>query len=225
MKIIQRIILLVLCKFLSAEDRPANFVIFLTDDLGWGDLACYGHEVIQTPHLDRFAKEGIKYTQCYSACGVCSPSRSSILTGRTPYRNGVWRWIPGGHGVHLRESEITAPELLKTQGYDTCHVGEWHLNGKFNSDAQPQPNDHGYDHWLATQNNASPNHKNPVNFVRNGEPVGKMEGFSAPLIVNEAIGWLKKQKKRKKPFYLSVWTHEPHLPIESAPNSWNPTGA
>ena len=129
MKIIQRIILLVLCKFLSAEDRPANFVIFLTDDLGWGDLACYGHEVIQTPHLDRFAKEGIKYTQCYSACGVCSPSRSSILTGRTPYRNGVWRWIPGGHGVHLRESEITAPELLKTQGYDTCHVGKWHLNG------------------------------------------------------------------------------------------------
>ena len=222
MKIIQRIILLVLCKFLSAEDRPANFVIFLTDDLGWGDLACYGHEVIQTPHLDRFAKEGIKYTQCYSACGVCSPSRSSILTGRTPYRNGVWRWIPGGHGVHLRESEITAPELLKTQGYDTCHVGKWHLNGKFNSDAQPQPNDHGYDHWLATQNNASPNHKNPVNFVRNGEPVGKMEGFSAPLIVNEAIGWLKKQKKRKKPFYLSVWTHEPHLPIESAPKFMEP---
>ena len=222
MKIIQRIILLVLCKFLSAEDRPANFVIFLTDDLGWGDLACYGHEVIQTPHLDRFAKEGIKYTQCYSACGVCSPSRSSILTGRTPYRNGVWRWIPGGHGVHLRESEITAPELLKTQGYDTCHVGKWHLNGKFNSDAQPQPNDHGYDHWLATQNNASPNHKNPVNFVRNGEPVGKMEGFSAPLIVEEAIGWLKKQKKRKKPFYLSVWTHEPHLPIESAPKFMEP---
>ena len=222
MKIIQTFVLLFICKFLSAEDRPANFVIFLTDDLGWGDLACYGHEVIQTPHLDRFAKEGIKYTQCYSACGVCSPSRSSILTGRTPYRNGVWRWIPGGHGVHLRESEITAPELLKTQGYDTCHVGKWHLNGKFNSDAQPQPNDHGYDHWLATQNNASPNHKNPVNFVRNGEPVGKMEGFSAPLIVNEAIGWLKKQKKRKKPFYLSVWTHEPHLPIESAPKFMEP---
>ena len=119
-------------------------------------------------------------------------------------------------------SEITAPELLKTQGYDTCHVGKWHLNGKFNSDAQPQPNDHGYDHWLATQNNASPNHKNPVNFVRNGEPVGKMEGFSAPLIVDEAIGWLKKQKKRKKPFYLSVWTHEPHLPIESAPKFMEP---
>ena len=199
------------------ESKPVNFVVFLTDDLGWGDLACYGHPVIQTPNLDRFAEQGARFTQCYSACGVCSPSRSSILTGRTPYRNGVWRWLPSGHYAHLRESEITSAELLKAAGYDTCHVGKWHLNGKFNSDEQPQPDDQGFDHWLATQNNASPNHRNPVNFVRNGKPVGKMEGFSAPLVVEEAIRWLKEKRDPEKPFFLNVWTHEPHLPIESDP--------
>ena len=204
--------------FLAAEEKTRpNFVIFLTDDLGWGDLACYGHPVIKTPNLDRFAKQGTKFTQCYSACAVCSPSRSAILTGRTPYRNGVWRWIPGGHRVHLRESEVTLAELLKEEGYATCHVGKWHLNGKFNSKDQPQPDDHGFDHWLATQNNAAPSHKNPKNFVLNGKELGELEGYSAPLVVEEGIRWLKKIRDPKKPFFLNVWTHEPHLPIESDP--------
>lgn len=204
---------------LRAEEqapRP-NVVVFLADDLGWGDLACYGHPRIKTPNLDNFATEGVRFTQCYSACGVCSPSRSAILTGRTPYRNGVWRWIPEGSPVHLRTSEITLAEVLKEKGYETCHVGKWHLNGHFNSPKHPQPNDHGFDHWLGTQNNASPSHKNPTNFVRNGKEVGPLQGYSAPLIVEEAIGWLSKHRDPKKPFYLNVWTHEPHLPIESDP--------
>ena len=77
--------------------------------------------------------------------------------------------------MHLRTSEITLPKLLKDAGYATCHSGKWHLNGLFNNPAQPQPGDHGYDWWMATQNNAAPSHKNPVNFVRNGSPVGKLE--------------------------------------------------
>lgn len=198
------------------QSRP-NIVVFLADDLGWGDLGCYGHPRIKTPHLDRFAKQGLRFTQCYAACAVCSPSRSAILTGRTPYRNGVWRWIPARHKVHLRKSEITIPSLLKSRGYDTCHVGKWHLNGHFNSDRQPQPDDHGYDHWFATQNNAAPTHKNPRNFVRNGKPVGELKGFSAPLVAGEAINWLKNRKDKSRPFFLTVWTHEPHLPIESDP--------
>jgi arylsulfatase A len=208
--------------FAQAEKAQPNFVIFLCDDLGWGDLACYGHPVIKTPNLDKFAKQGTKFTQCYSACAVCSPSRSSILTGRTPYRNGVWRWIPSGHRVHLRESEITLAELLKGKGYETCHVGKWHLNGKFNNPEQPQPSEHGFDHWMATQNNASPNHKNPRNFVRNGKAVGPLEGFSAPLVVEEGIRWLKDKRDPEKPFFLNVWTHEPHLPIESSPEFMKP---
>ena len=206
----------------TPSSSAPNFVIFLTDDLGWGDLGCYGHPRIQTPHLDAFAKEGVRLTQCYAACSVCSPSRSAILTGRTPYRNGVWRWIPAGSNVHLRDSEITIATILKERGYDTCHVGKWHLNGHFNSDKQPQPGDHGYDHWLATQNNAAPNHLNPTNFVRNGKPVGKMQGASSHLVVEEAIEWLKSRPDGDTPFFITVWTHEPHLPIESAPRFMEP---
>ena len=212
------IVLLFLPSVVAADEASQpNFIVFLTDDQGWGDLGCYGHPIIHSPNLDKFASEGMRFTQCYAGCSVCSPSRSAILTGRTPYRNGVWRWIPGGSMYHLRESEITIATLLKNQGYETCHAGKWHLNGKFNSDEQPQPDDHGYDHWLATQNNAAPNHMNPTNYVRNREAVGRMEGPSAVIAANEAINWLKGRKKSDSPFFITVWTHEPHLPIESAP--------
>lgn len=214
----------------SSETSP-NIVIFLADDMGHGDAACYGHPIIQTPNLDSFARQGLRLTSCYSADSVCSPSRSSILTGRTPYRNGVWRWIPpawnegddhskpprGGSEVHLRSSEICLATLLKEKGYETCHSGKWHLNGFFNMPEQPQPSDHGYDWWFAAQNNAYPTHKNPTNFVRNGKAVGRLEGFSAPLVAEEAIDWITNRRDKSKPFFITVWTHEPHLPIESDP--------
>lgn len=199
----------------AAATRPPNIVVFLTDDQGWGDLGCYGHPLIQSPNLDRFAQQGMKFNQAYAASGVCSPSRSAILTGRTPYRNGVFTWIPENAPVHLRQSEISLPTLLKHRGYATCHVGKWHLNGGLDSD-QPQPSDHGFDWWFATQNNASPSHVNPDNFFRNGRPFGPLEGASAVLVAEEAIEWLKRHREPNEPFYLNVWTHEPHLSIESA---------
>jgi arylsulfatase A len=202
--------------FATRAAQP-NLILFLADDLGWGDLACYGHPIIKTPNLDAFAKQGVRLTQCYSASGVCSPSRSSLLTGRTPHRNGVFTWIAEGAPVHLRTSEITLPKLLKGAGYATCHSGKWHLNGLFNNPAQPQPGDHGYDWWMATQNNAGPSHENPSNFVRNGQPVGRLEGYAAPLVVSEAVTWLKEKRDPAKPFFLAVWTHEPHYPIKSDP--------
>ncbi len=214
--------LIIACALLASNSAapaaaPPNIIVFLADDLGWGDLGCYGHPVIQTPHLDAFARQGVRLTQCYSASGVCSPSRSAILTGRTPYRTGVFNWIAEGSEVHLRRSEITAPKLLQKAGYSTCHSGKWHLNGLFNDPRQPQPGDHGYDWWLATQNNAAPSHANPTNFVRNGKPVGKVADYSAPYVVKEAITWLKEGRDKTKPFFLAVWTHEPHYPIAAAP--------
>jgi len=211
-------LLALLLALASSVWAAPNVVVFLADDLGWGDLGCFGHPIMQTPNLDAFAKQGVRLTQCYSASAVCSPSRSAILTGRTPYRNGVFTWIPEGKDIHLRTSEVALPKLLKTVGYTTCHVGKWHLNSHFNEPTQPQPNDHGYDWWMATQNNARPSHHDPENFVRNGQPVGRIEGYSAPLIVNEAVTWLREHRDKSKPFLLSVWTHEPHYPIKSAPD-------
>lgn len=214
--------------FLKADERP-NFVVILCDDLGYGDLACFGHPQIKTARLDQLAKEGVRLTSFYSAAPVCSPSRVGLLTGRSPNRAGVYDWIPAAGGdakrpdnrdmVHMRREEPTIASLLKAAGYATCASGKWHCNARFNSEAQPQPGDAGFDHWFATQNNASPSHMNPNNFVRNGEAVGPLTGTSCQLVVDEAVGWLQKQRQAKpaQPFFLYVAFHEPHEPVASPP--------
>ncbi|MBN1127277.1 MAG: sulfatase-like hydrolase/transferase [Sedimentisphaerales bacterium] len=194
----------------------ANIVVVLCDDLGYGDLGCFGNTVIQTPHLDSLAREGMRLTDCYSAAPVCSPARVGMLTGRTPNRVGVYDWIPNDHPMHLRSSEVTVATLLQQAGYQTCHVGKWHCNGKFNSEEQPQPDDHGFDYWFSTQNNALLTHYNPVNFVRNGRETGQIEGYSSTIIVQEAIDWLGTHRDPDKPFCLFVWFHAPHEPIATA---------
>lgn len=197
-----------------ATDRP-NFIVILCDDLGYGDLGCYGHPRIKTPNLDRLANEGMRLTDYYAAAPVCSPSRAGMLTGRTPQRVGIYDWIPEGSPMHVRRSEVTVASLLKSADYATCHVGKWHCNGKFNSPEQPQPGDQGFDYWFSTQNNAGPSHRNPGNFVRNGKAVGPTEGYSNQIIVDEALKWLR-GRDAKKPFCLFVWFHTPHEPVATA---------
>lgn len=212
---------LLLATFLTepsrAEAPRPNILVILTDDLGYGDLATYGHPIIQTPNLDKLAGQGVKLTACYSASPVCSPSRVGLLTGRTPSRAGVYDWIPEGHAMHLQHGEITIPMLLKKAGYKTAMAGKWHCNGKFNTEEQPQPDDFGFDHWFATQNNAAPSHENPRNFVRNGSPVGPLEGYSCRIVADEAIAWLEANKAQPAPFFLYVAFHEPHEPVASPP--------
>ena len=200
---------------LAAETPRTNFVVVLCDDLGYGDIGCFGHPQIKTPNLDKLAGEGLRLTDCYAAAPVCSPSRSGLLTGRIPNRMGVYDWIPEKSPMHLMQKEVTVARLLKDAGYQTCHVGKWHCNGHFNSPEQPQPGDHGFDHWFSTQNNAGPSHKNPVNFVRNGQPVGLIEGYSSQIIIDESMNWLGRRDS-SKPFLLMVWLHSPHEPIATA---------
>jgi arylsulfatase A len=202
--------------FVAGDMRP-NLVIVLCDDLGYGDLACYGDERLKTPHIDRFARQGIRLTNCYAAAANCSPARTGLMTGRTPYRVGVHNWIPMFSPMHVRRSEITIATLLRNSGYTTCHVGKWHLNGMFNLTEQPQPWDHGFDWWYSTQNNCLPNHKEPDNFVRNGVPAGKQEGYASQVVVREAIDWLSTKRDKSKPFFMYVCFHEPHEPIATEP--------
>ena len=200
-----------------AENRPPNIIIVLTDDLGYGDIGCYGNKIVKTPHLDRFAREGMRFTDCYAAAANCSPSRTGLMTGRTPTRVGVHNWIPMFSPMHVPKEEITIATILQNGGYDTAHVGKWHMNGRFNMPGQPQPNDHGFNHWFATQNNALPNHRDPWNFVRNGTPVGPLKGYAADIVTDEAIHWLRAWRDKSKPFFLFVCYHEPHEPIASDP--------
>ena len=200
----------------AAGARP-NIVFILADDLGYGDLACFGHPEIKTPHLDALAAEGLKLTSCYSAAAVCSPARAGIMTGRTPNRAGIYGAIPYVSPIHLRPGEIVLPALLKRSGYATAQVGKWHLNGYFNLYGQPQPDHFGFDHWFATQNNALPNHRNPENFVRNGQTAGRIEGYAGGIVADEAVTWLRGGRDRAKPFFLYVALHEPHEPVATDP--------
>ena len=199
----------------EAHERP-NVVVVLADDLGYGDLGCYGEPEVQTPHLDQFASEGLRFTDCYAAAASCSPARTGLMTGRTPYRVGIYSAIPFLSPMHVRSSEITIATLLRDAGYTTCHVGKWHLNGWFNLPGQPQPDGHGFEHWFSTQNNALPNHQNPYNFVRNAIPLGPIEGCAGEIVVDEAIDWLRRRRDESKPFFLYVCFHEPHEPIATA---------
>jgi len=208
----------------NVTDRP-NFIVVLCDDLGYGDLSINGHPHIQTPHLDALAEGGILFTDFYSTAPVCSPSRVGLLTGRSPNRAGVYDWIPptgrprtdAREQVHLRRDELTIAGLLQDAGYATCMAGKWHCNSAFNRASQPQPGDAGFDHWLATQNNASPRHKDPVNYVRNGTPVGPLEGFSCQIAATEVIEWLRRHRTSspEQPFFVYLPFHEPHEPVES----------
>jgi arylsulfatase A len=205
----------------ASQEKKPNIIIMCADDMGYGDLGCYVGSA-KTPNLDAFAKQGIRLTSCYAGAPNCSPSRASLLTGRFPARCGIYSYIPASttiptHPMHLPQREITLARLLKQANYETCHVGKWHLS-KLNSD-QPQPKDHGFDYSFGTDNNAEPSHHNPMNFIRNGVPVGESEGYSCQIVADETISWLQNRTKKNpdEPFFLYVAFHEPHVPLASPP--------
>ena len=193
--------------------KNPNIIFLLADDLGLRDVGCYGGP-IHTPAIDTLAEKGTRFTTFYSGSAVCSPSRATMLTGRQHIRTGIYSWVHDpSQKSHLLEREITIPEVLKEQGYSTAHFGKWHLGlpyGKYKN--KPTPDKHGFDYWFLTENNASPSHKNPRNFIRNGTPVGKTEGYSSHIVINDTLDWLQKKQtqKQESPFFLNIWFHEPH---------------
>ena len=138
------IVALVCCADTAKAEQPKmNVVFFLIDDLGWRDLGCYGSDYYKTPNIDRLAKEGVRFTDAYAACTVCSPTRAAIMTGKYPARLLLTQWLPSGRwsrtGHKMKEGryisnlpleEVTIAEALREHGYKTAFMGKWHLGTK-----------------------------------------------------------------------------------------------
>ena len=205
---------------IQAKERP-NIVIFLADDLGYGDVKWTNpNAYIETPNMDRLAKNGMILANCYSSAPMSSPSRAGLLTGRTPMRMGIQDWIKEieklpKSNVHLQAKEVTFAELLKTVGYQTALFGKWHLNNAFNTNNGSDPEEQGFDYWFATEVQSNPSHKNPVNFYENNVAVGAIGSvekpqYSANIVAEKTISYLSKIDK-KDPFLTYVAFHEPHV--------------
>ena len=202
----------VLLESTPAANRP-NVIFLLADDLGSQDIGCYGGPV-KTPALDSLAARGVRFTNFHAGAPVCSPSRATFLTGRQHLRTGVYTVIQDHeHDMHLLEREVTIAEVLKSRGYQTVHLGKWHVGAPFRGRDKPTLNDHGFDYWFATDNNAGPSHRNPSNFYRNGKRVGELEGYACQILADEAITWLERERSKDAPFFLNIWFQEPHAPI------------
>ena len=200
----------------SEKTAQPNVLILLADDLGYSDLQCFGGNA-HSPHLDRLAENGIRFTHFYAPAPNCSPSRTGLLTGRFPSRVGMYNYRAPNQVMHLPASEITIAEKLKEIGYQTAHFGKWHLSCLPQDSLlnQAQPVEQGFEYSLGTENNAIPSHLNPTNFVRNGKLVSETNGFSCQILANEIKYWFEKIYQKEKPFFLYVAFHEVHTKIAS----------
>ncbi len=189
----------------SRSGRPPNIVFILADDLGYGDVGCYGSS-IPTPNLDRLASEGVRLTQFYSASPVCSPSRAALLTGRYPTRVGIQRVLFPSDTIGIAESETTLPAMLKTQGYRTACIGKWHLG------AQPEflPTSRGFDEFFGLPYSGD---MLPRPLMRNTaviEQPARLDTLTQRY-TDEAVSFLV--RSRDVPFFLYLSHNEPHIPL------------
>lgn len=219
----------------SPSDKP-NIVVILGDDLGWGDLGCYGHPSIRTPNLDRMAAEGMRFTDFYSAAEVCTPSRAALLTGRYPIRSGMchdrFRVLRRDSAGGLPAEEITLAEALKTRGYATACIGKWHL-GNYANDPAHHPRRHGFDAYfgLPHSNDMNPTPSAPKGATSRLDQ--QAEWWAAPLYRNEeriecpadqttlTRRYTEEAEKfihghRDRPFFLYLAHTFPHVPLFSA---------
>ena len=222
------------CK--NQQVRP-NVILCMADDLGWGDVGYNGNGVIQTPNLDAMAEAGIRFNRFYAGSSVCSPTRGSCLTGRNPYRYGVYTANKG----HLKKEEINLAELFKKNGYATGHFGKWHL-GTLSPDysgkgkrRQPDknymtPGMAGFEEWFSTEyavatydpyDNENKHDKvgdSRALYWENGVNISEgLSGCDSKIIMDRALPFIRKAAKKKQPFFTVIWFHAPHAPVVGHP--------
>ena len=201
--------------FAQSTIRPSrpNVVFILADDLGWGDLSCYGRPDYRTPNLDLLASQGAKFTDAYSASAVCTPTRCGLITGRYPARTkiGLIEPLPStNHQVGLDPQIPTVASLLKKSGYETALIGKWHLGFR----PEWGPNAHGFDEFFGVLAGAADYHlhKNGLgepDLYENLTPVERT-GYLTDLLTTRAVDYIK--RRRTAPFYLSLHYTAPHWP-------------
>ena len=213
----------------AAPAKPPNFVFFLTDDLGWGDLGCFGSDFHETPNLDRLCAEGMKFNQAYSACTVCSPSRAAIMTGKYPARTHITDWIAGHRKpfaklavpdwqMYLGHDEITIAEALKDAGYATQFAGKWHLT-KLDPELREDgyPDRHGFDGNAGGREWGQPKGKGKYfhPWDMPGLDGGKEGDYLTDRLADEAEAFIDAEKD--KPFFLYMSFYAVHGPIMCKP--------
>ena len=241
--IIRSITFFVLIKCAFAVQRP-NLILINVDDLGWKDLGCYGSDVYETPNIDKLARNGLKFTNAYSACAVCSPTRAAIMTGRYPARLGVTDWIrarfqggkipkdkknPSGwvgsknkkvlcpqNALWMELEEVTIAEKLKEDGYATCHIGKWHLGA---DDWYPEKQ--GFDeNYGGCDYGQPPSYFDPFKNKRldgiYGLPGKKQGEYLTDRECDEAVMFIKKNRQKK--FFLNFANYAVHTPIQAKPS-------
>ncbi|MCP4788584.1 MAG: sulfatase-like hydrolase/transferase [Fuerstiella sp.] len=194
--------------FPAAAERP-NIILVMTDDQGWGQMGYYGHPDLKTPHLDAMAKNGLRFDRFYAGASNCSPTRATVMTGRTNDRTGVQ-----DHGFPLRRQEKTVAHALGSVGYTTAHFGKWHLNGLrgpgvpiLKGDTH-SPGAFGFNHWLSVTNFFD---RDPIL-----SRMGKFEshrGDSSEIVIAEALKFLRANRTTTNPLFVVIWYGSPHSPM------------
>ena len=205
----------------AGASRP-NLLLILVDDLGYGDLSCYGARDMRTPHLDRLAADGMTFTNFYANCPVCSPTRAALLTGR--YQDlvgvpGVIRTHAANNWGYLRRDAVLLPALLKQAGYRTAMVGKWHLG----LTPPNVPNDRGFEFFHGFLGDMMDDYykhrRHNINYMRKGRETIDPEGHATDLFSDWAVDYIRSRKGKKEPFCLFLSYNAPHTPIQP-PKEW-----
>ena len=215
-------LLLTIPTTIPADAAQPHVVMILADDLGFGDLGCYGATDLRSPHLDRLASEGQRWTQFYANCPVCSPTRAALMSGR--YQDLVG--VPGVIRTHaenswgdLLDGAELLPERLKAAGYRTACIGKWHLG----LERPDRPQDRGFDRFHGFLGDMMDDYyshrRHGINYMRLGEQTIDPKGHATDLFTDWAIDELETAAKRDEPLFLYLAYNAPHTPIQP-PDDW-----
>ncbi len=202
----------------AAESQRPNIVLILTDDMGFGDIGCYGGKFAPTPNIDRMAKEGIRFTQYYSASPICSPSRTGILTGMYPARWRIASYLQTRKGnAACEQADFLYPKApsiartLKSAGYATGHFGKWHMGGGRDVTNAPPFSAYGFDEHASTYESPEPHPDiTATNWI--WSPQDKVKRWDrTALFVDKTLDFLKRNKGRK-PCFVNLWPDDVHTP-------------